>query len=64
MNIYAVYKGEEFLCEGTAKECAKHLGVSSSTICFWNSNAYKKRIRSLRKSGKERNCRLAIVIEE
>ena len=27
MTIYAVYKGENFLFEGTAKECAEHFNV-------------------------------------
>ena len=64
MKIYALYKGEEFLFEGTAKECAKYKNVSEGTIHFWNTNAYKKRISSLRKNGKERNCIIAIVIQE
>lgn len=64
MKIYAIYKGEENLFDGTARECAEKLGVSINTIHFWNTKAYKKRIESLRKSGKARNCKIAIVIKE
>ena len=55
MKIYAIYKGEENLFDGTARECAEKLGVSINTIHFWNTTTYKKRIDSLRKSGKARN---------
>lgn len=27
MKVFAVYKGEKFLYEGTAKQCAKFFGV-------------------------------------
>lgn len=64
MKIYAIYKGEENLFDGTARECAEHFGVSIKTIHFWNTRAYKKKIKSFRKSGKARNCKLAIIIEE
>lgn len=64
MNIYAIYKGEENLFDGTAKECAEYLGVSINTIHFWNTRTYKKRIEGLTKRGKARNCKIAIVIKE
>lgn len=55
-KIYAVYKGEEFLYEGTAKQCAKYFGVKVDTVWFWNCPANKKRDRKGRK--------IAIIIEE
>lgn len=39
---YAVYKGDEFLCLGTARECAAYLGVKISTIRYLLSPAYSK----------------------
>lgn len=41
---YAVYKGEQLLCIGKAKECAAELGVSESTIRFYTTPAYQNRI--------------------
>lgn len=64
MKIYAVYKGEEFLCEGTSKECAEKLNVKIDTIHYWNSKANKKRIASKRINGENRQCKMAFVIEE
>lgn len=43
---YAVYKGDEFLCWGTAKECAKRLGVTPNTIHFYNTPSYRRRLES------------------
>lgn len=37
LKQYAVYKGEECLAVGTAKECAKKVGVAQDTI-YWLSN--------------------------
>ncbi len=61
MKIYAVYKGEQNLIDGTIKECAKFLGVKEETIRFWNSRAYKERIKKYKRS---KQPMLAIVIEE
>lgn len=55
-KIYAIYKGEKFLFEGTPKECAKHFNVKLDTVYFWNSPANKRKDRKGRK--------IAIVIEE
>jgi hypothetical protein len=51
-NEYAVYKGDEFICLGTVKECATYLGVKRSTIKYLLSPAYLKRIEK-RKESKE-----------
>lgn len=63
-KIYAVYKGEKFLFEGTAKQCARYFNVKEKTIKFWTTKSYFQRINKPTKKGKERNCKLAIVIEE
>lgn len=44
MKIYAVYKGEEMIASGTAKECAEKLGVKVKTIHHYNTPSYKKRV--------------------
>lgn len=42
-NIYALYKGDEFIVDGTIKEIAKELNVKPSTIEFYKTPTYKKR---------------------
>lgn len=32
MTVYAVYKGDELLALGTARECAERLGVREKTV--------------------------------
>lgn len=64
-KIYAVYKGEEFLCEGTSRECAEFLGVKMETIRWWKSPANcKKALGRTKYYNKEINRKYAIVIEE
>lgn len=42
-QIYAIYKGDEFLFVGTKSECAAYLGVSLDTIYFYSTPAHWKR---------------------
>lgn len=46
---YALYKGEEFLCMGTAREIAEEMGIKKTTVYFYLSPSYKKRMK---KNGK------------
>lgn len=39
--IYAAYKGDEFLCEGTREEICEHLGIKRKTFEFYRSGWYK-----------------------
>jgi len=56
-KTYAVYKGEEMLVMGTAKECAEALNVKTSTIHFYKNEAYQNR-----GSGKSR--RITIELDD
>ena len=49
-NIYALYRGEEFITEGTIKEIAKHQGIKPKSVEFYARPAYKKRTKG--KNGK------------
>ena len=49
MSEYAVYKGEEFLGEGTAEELSKLLKVKPKTIRWWSSPTSHKRDKGNRK---------------
>lgn len=58
MSIYALYKGDELLSVGTAREIAKEMGVDIKTIRFYGNPTYLRR----RKNGK--NYRYLIKLEE
>lgn len=57
-NWYAIYKGDEFVCQGTKEDCARYLGVDVKTISFLATSAYKKR----RKNNNGKNYLEAIVV--
>ena len=42
-SLYAVWKGDELVAMGTAKELAKQLGVKVRTIYWYVSPAAKRR---------------------
>ena len=39
--IYAMYKGEEFLCEGTKEEICKKMSISKYTFMTYRTTHYK-----------------------
>lgn len=43
MRIYALYKGEQYIIDGTKQELADYLGVKIRTIDFYLSPTYAKR---------------------
>ena len=43
-KIYALYKGDEYLMDGTIKEIANRRGVKESSIYFLLMPAYQRRI--------------------
>lgn len=44
---YAIYKGDNFICQGTKQECAEFLNVDPRTIYFLSTPAnLKRRINS------------------
>ena len=43
-NVYAIYKGDEFLDVGTIPELAERFNVSINTVVFWTSKKYHQRI--------------------
>ena len=42
-NIYAVYKGDKYLMDGTIREIARARGIKEETVKFLLSPAYKRR---------------------
>ena len=59
MKEYALYKGEEILSIGTAKQIAKDLKISEKTVRFYGVKAYKKRLKQRKNS---QNARRLIKI--
>ncbi|KIP24240.1 transcriptional regulator [Bacillus thuringiensis] len=55
---FIVYKGETFICAGTAKECAEYMGVKPETVKFYARPAYKKRVAA------RKNARNYMIVEE
>lgn len=56
LKHYAIYKGETFLFEGTARECAEHFNVAERTVYFWASPTQHKRANE--------NWKIAIAIND
>jgi len=42
-KIYALYKGETLIADGTKQEIAEQMGVKLRTINFYMTPTYKKR---------------------
>ncbi|HFO0458950.1 TPA: hypothetical protein ACHIFS_002549 [Bacillus paranthracis] len=47
---YVVYKGELFVCIGTIKECAQHMGVLPETVKYYTTPAYQRKLAKRKKS--------------
>ena len=60
-HIYALYKGENHITDGTIKEIAKHQKVKKETIYFYQTNAYMKK---LEKRKTVRNPKILVSLEE
>lgn len=44
MKDYALYKGDRLLTVGNIRELSAYLEVNLSTVYFYASNVYKKRV--------------------
>lgn len=40
---YAIYRGDDFIVQGTKEECAEFLGVKTGRIVFLATPSYEKR---------------------
>ena len=61
---YAAYKGDKFLCLGTVKEIAKFLNVKETTVRWYASSSYYKRIKQTQGKKKYSEAIIIIRIEE
>lgn len=58
--VYAMYKKDQCLAIGTAKEICKEMGISMKTFRFYRTSHYKKIVDSSRL----KNRRIIIRIED
>lgn len=49
---YAVYKGEDILCIGTAEECAAHLGIKVESLKWYSTPTGQRRTANRKKPDK------------
>lgn len=61
MNEYALYKGEELLAIGTAKEIAEEMGIKATTIYYYQTPTYKKRLANRKNPS---NARVLVRLEK
>lgn len=47
---YALYKGDEFIAEGTPREIAKKTGKTFDTLMFYATPAYRRRVEKAKKA--------------
>lgn len=54
-NIYAAYKGDEYIMEGTLGELCKALGKNRRTLLLYTYPSYQARMEALRSQGKRKS---------
>ena len=47
-KIYALYKGENLLADGTLKEIAEQMGLKEKTLLFYGTPTYQHRAKKVR----------------
>ena len=45
LKVYALYKGEEFITEGTVYDISNETGTSVNTLRFYSTPAWRKRTK-------------------
>ena len=47
-KIYALYKGETLLADGTTKEIAEKMGITVRSVLYYRTPAYQRRAKTVR----------------
>lgn len=63
-NIYALYRGDEYIMDGTLDEIAHARHVKRNSVQWMLHPSYLRRCALKRKNGKERVCLTLTLIEE
>lgn len=53
---YAVYKKDELLFIGTAKEAAEYFNVKEKTVYFWTTPSHHKRVKYGMNNRRKKEC--------
>ncbi|MDM8212799.1 hypothetical protein QUW13_02780 [Enterococcus hirae] len=61
MTEYAIYKGEEIKCIGTAEECAERLGIKTDSVKWMATPTAMKRFERRKKPSR---AMVAVKLEE
>ena len=61
MKEYAVYKGEELLIIGTAKECAAYLNIKPESVQWLSTPSAKARLEKRKNPNK---CKVCIKLND
>jgi len=57
-RIYALYRGEEYVRDGTALELSEETGLKVSTILWYSSTVRRQRVNS-----QQRGAKKSIIVE-
>jgi DNA-binding CsgD family transcriptional regulator len=57
-KIYALYKGETLLADGTTKEIAEKMGIRVRSVLYYRTPAYQRRAK------KVRNRRVLVCLDD
>jgi hypothetical protein len=49
-GLYSVYKGDEMIALGTAKECAEQLGIKDKSVICYASDSHKRKFLKYKNS--------------
>lgn len=63
-HVYAMYRGDEYLMDGTIDEIARKRGCKRSTLLFMLSPTYHKRCLQKRKDGETRIMLNLVMIDD
>lgn len=60
-KVYALYKGDTFITLGTLREIADEIGIKYSSVQYFLTNTYRKKILNRKKP---KNYKMLILIED
>lgn len=64
-RIYALYHGDENVCDGTISEIAEHEGVKRDSIYYLTTPCYRRRVESLCHGDMAKsNAKILVLIDE
>lgn len=46
-----VYKGEDVVCQGTVRQCARHMGIKPSSMYYYLMPAYQRKVARRKRPG-------------